>query len=187
MTTSTLSSPSLSPSVATRSQNACVSACVLCIFQLPAISIERASYGEPIRPFGTCPGAVPHPGWGPVHPPPADEATGKRVTRGAPTCADSVLFLPQPAAPDTARGWSSAASLGRDRSDPRELLALEQLERRPAAGGHPRDPVGEPELLHGAHRVAAAHDRERLRGRDRLCHRPRARRERLPFEHAHRA
>ena len=53
----------------------------------------------------------------------------------------------------------------RDRGHAGELLALEQLERGAAAGGDPRDAVGEAELVQRPHRVAAADDRERLRSR----------------------
>ena len=47
----------------------------------------------------------------------------------------------------------------RDRGHAGELLALEQLERRAAAGRDPGDRLGEPELVHRADGVAAADDR----------------------------
>ena len=53
-----------------------------------------------------------------------------------------------------------------------QLLAFEQLERGAAAGRDPRDPVGDARLVHGAHRVAAADDREAVAVGDRLA-RPR--------------
>ena len=74
-----------------------------------------------------------------------------------------------------------------DRLHAGELLALEQLERRAAAGRDPRDAVGDAGLVHGAHRVAAADDREAVAVGDRLA-RPRTcpSANARPLEHAHR-
>ena len=77
--------------------------------------------------------------------------------------------------------------LCRDRCHARELLALEQLERGAAAGGDPRDAVGDAGLVDGAHRVAAADDREAVAVGDRPRDRERALGEARPLEDAHRA
>src|SRR5437870_1465514 len=76
---------------------------------------------------------------------------------------------------------------GWDRRHAGQLLALEQLEARAAAGRDPRDAVGETELVERAHRVGSAHDREGiLVGGDRLGDRPGSLGERRPLEDAHR-
>ena len=68
-----------------------------------------------------------------------------------------------------------------------QLLALEELERRAAAGRDPRDPVGEPELVERAYRVAAADDRVPVTAATASRHGLRALREARPLEDAHRA
>ena len=74
-----------------------------------------------------------------------------------------------------------------ERLHARESLALDQLQRRAAAGGHVRDAVGEPELGHRGRGVAAADDGHGIRIGDRLGDGARARGERLELEGAHRA
>src|SRR4029079_8160380 len=73
------------------------------------------------------------------------------------------------------------------RCDPGQLLALEQLERRPAAGRDPVDVVVEGELGDRADGVAAADDRVPIDRGDRLGDRFRPSCERLPLEDAHRS
>src|SRR5262252_9980228 len=63
---------------------------------------------------------------------------------------------------------SIAPILGlRDRGDSRQLLALEQLERRAATRGDPGDALRQPFFLHRADRVPAADDRVAVEGGDR--------------------
>src|SRR3954454_17575727 len=64
----------------------------------------------------------------------------------------------------------------------RELLALQQLERRSAAGRYVRDLVREPELRDRRGRVAAAHHGRAAIVRQRARDRARARGERLQLE-----
>src|SRR5262249_17465631 len=74
-----------------------------------------------------------------------------------------------------------------DDRDARQLLALEDLERRAAAGGGPRAAAEQAELVQRADRVRAADDRERGRIGHRLGDGPRAAGECGPLEDAHRA
>src|SRR5215510_1841799 len=92
-------------------------------------------------------------------------------------------------------GISMRACKGRTRSarrtrfqdrDRRQLLPLEKLEERAAAGGDVRDPVGDPVLRDRRHGVAAARERERPAPGDGVRDRPRAFAERLVLEHADR-
>src|SRR3954447_685676 len=68
-----------------------------------------------------------------------------------------------------------------------KLLALEQLERRAASGGDPRDAVGNPRVVHGANRVAAADDGEAVRLGERAGDRECPLGELRPLEDTHRA
>src|SRR5688572_21719853 len=80
--------------------------------------------------------------------------------------------------------WTGLSS--GDRGDARQLLAFEELERGPPTRGDPRHVVFEPELGDRPDRVAAADDGVSVDRGDRLCDGPRARRERIPLEDAHR-
>src|SRR2546423_2281088 len=73
-----------------------------------------------------------------------------------------------------------------DRSDARELLALQELERGAAARRDPADALGQAELGEGAGRVGAAHDGEAVTSRDGLRDRLRPLGEAWPLEDAHR-
>ena len=70
--------------------------------------------------------------------------------------------------------------------DRRQLLALDELEERAAAGRNVGNAVLDAVLLDGRQRVAAARQRERLGARDGVGERAGALAELIEFEHAHR-
>src|SRR5436190_13497457 len=71
--------------------------------------------------------------------------------------------------------------------DARQRLALQELERRPAARGEMVEGILEPETLHGEEAVSSTDDGERLRPGDRRRDAARSGGERLQLEDAHRS
>ena len=122
-------------------------------------------------------------GRSPTSTPSTDETRGSSACDELLGLGDRLVHLPVAGDERCAPGPDGAHVSA---STPGSCLALDQLERRAAAGRQVRDLVGEAELLERRGRVAAADDGRPGRVRDRLGDRPRAGGERLELERAHR-
>src|SRR5881296_981403 len=101
------------------------------------------------------------------------------VAAAPPRRARSTANVGSPRESRTSRALmdSMAVSDIRYRRDAGELLALDELERRAAAGRHMGHLVREAGLLDGLHRFASAHDCDRAASGEQLCDAPRPFRE----------